>query len=616
MKKQPKHKLVWFIGLGLLASIGFTVYLGQQRQTDRSRAATSDTVLFLNTNPVQQTADMASASATPNASASAAPTVTGIPRGETSLSFSLLLHGLGQAGDNSSVASGGGNTTPYHPTRSVVAYLYNPQNVMVATRSGTVTYNATTGTFDGDVPLGLAAGSGTYMVKIKTDQFLRGTVPGQQLLVAGQANKFPVTTLMTGDVNNDNKFNMLDYNLMIGCYSDTLPAPTCTEQQKQAADLNDDNAVGHIDYNLFLREMAKYPGDEEEPTPIVVSPTPTPTQSGPTTATSPTGAVSPSVTTAVTPTTDANDGTPVGINGQLHVCGTKLCNKNNKAIQLRGMSTHGLQWHGACYNQASIQALAKDWKADILRVSMYVQEDGYETDPAGFTAKADAIIDQAIAQGMYVLIDWHQLDPGDPNYNLERAKTYFTHMTEKYGNKPNVLYEIANEPNGVTWAQIKTYADKIIPHIRAKDPDAVIIVGTPGWSSLGLSDQKDPSEIINSPVSGTNLMYTMHFYAGSHGDDYRNKVSAAADKIPVFVTEWGTQTYTGDGANDFTSSQKWVDMMKNKQISWINWNYSDDIRSGAVFKEGTCPNGPWTGSSLKEAGTWIRDKIINPADAF
>jgi endoglucanase len=611
MKKHRKQHLIWFMGIGLLLSIGLTVYLGQQRQENRSRAAASNAVLFLGTGDVQQrVADIASGSATPS---TASP--SGLPQGETGMHFTLLLHGLGKGGDNSN-ASGGGTMNPGRNIRNVVAYLYNSQNMMVATRTGSVAFNESTGVFEGDVLIGPAAGSGNYMIKIKTDQFLRGTVPGTQLLTAGTNHNFPLTTLMTGDINNDNKFNLLDYNLLIGCYADVLQSTTCPEDQKFAADLNDDGAVGHIDYNLFLRELAKYPGDEIEPTIIPVSPTPTVGMSETPTA-SASATVAPSVTNAVTPTSAPSDGTPVGANGQLKVCGTKLCNKNNKAIQLRGMSTHGLQWHGACYNQASIQALAKDWKADVVRLSMYVQEDGYEKDPAGFTAKADAIIDQAIAQGMYVLIDWHILTPGDPNTNLEGAKTYFTHMAQKYGNKPNVMYEIANEPNGVSWASIKSYSEKIIPVIRAIDPDGVIVVGTRGFASLGMAEGSSAQEIIDNPVSGGNLMYNLHFYAASHGDDWRTKVAAAADKLPLFATEWGTQTYSGDGANDLTSSQKWLDLLKSKQISWTNWNYSDDFRSGAVFKEGTCPNGPWTGTTpLKESGIWVRDHIINPADSF
>ena len=44
-------------------------------------------------------------------------------------------------------------------------------------------------------------------------------------------------------------------------------------------------------------------------------------------------------------------------------------------------------------------------------------------------------------------------------------------------------------------------------------------------------------------------------------------------------------------------------MMAQMKISWVNWTYSDDFRSGAVFTEGTCPGGPFAGTSrLKPAG--------------
>jgi len=118
-------------------------------------------------------------------------------------------------------------------------------------------------------------------------------------------------------------------------------------------------------------------------------------------------------------------------------------------------------------------------------------------------------------------------------------------------------------------------------------------------------------------VNATNIMYVFHMYAASHGTEYRNALSRAADAVPMFVTEWGTQTASGGGSNNFTSSQQYIDLMATKQISWINWNYSHDPLSGAVFTEGTCPNGPFAGTSrLKPAGVWVRDHIINPPDNF
>ncbi|RSM57078.1 chemotaxis protein [Amycolatopsis sp. WAC 01376] len=319
---------------------------------------------------------------------------------------------------------------------------------------------------------------------------------------------------------------------------------------------------------------------------------------------------------AVSVTTPAcGTGTPVSINGKLHVCGVKLCNQYGKPIQLRGMSTHGIQWYSQCVKTASLDALANDWKADILRVAMYIQDDGYESNPRKFTDMMHNYIEEATKRGMYVLVDWHQLDPGDPNANTHLAKTFFTEIAQRHKDKVNIIYDVANEPNGVSWADVKRYAEEVIPVIRAQDPDSVVFLGTHGWSTFGISDGRDENDILNNPVNATNIMYTFHFYAASHQDEHYDALARTADRIPVFVTEFGTQTYTGDGGNDFTYSQKYLDLLAAKKIGWTNWNFSDDFRSGAVFKTGTCAGNSFTGTSmLKPAGVWVRDRIRTPDD--
>ncbi|MGP4020338.1 glycoside hydrolase family 5 protein [Saccharopolyspora sp. 5N708] len=302
---------------------------------------------------------------------------------------------------------------------------------------------------------------------------------------------------------------------------------------------------------------------------------------------------------------------PVAANGILSVCGKTLCNSSGAPVQLRGMSTHGLQWYSQCVNDESLDALAQDWQADVLRISMYIQEGGYEEDPARFTEMVDQYVEEASERGMYAIIDWHLLDPGDPYYNLARAKTFFTEMARRHKDKANVLYEIANEPSGVEWARIKGYAEELIPVIRAQDPDSVVLVGTRAWSSLGVSDGADEKEVVENPVNAENILYTFHFYAASHGTEYLDALSRAADQLPMFVTEFGTQEATGDGGDDFGMAQQYIDLMAAKNISWTNWNYSDDARSGAVFKEGTCENGPYPGTGqLKPAGVWVRERVM------
>ncbi|MCK1809460.1 cellulase family glycosylhydrolase [Micromonospora sp. R42106] len=305
--------------------------------------------------------------------------------------------------------------------------------------------------------------------------------------------------------------------------------------------------------------------------------------------------------------------TPVAINGQLQVCGVNLCNQYGRPIQLRGMSTHGLQWFANCYTDTSLDVLADEWQADLLRISMYVQEQGYETNPAGFTAQVNTLVDKAEARGMYALIDFHTLTPGDPMYNLDRAKTFFANVSARNAAKKNVIYEITNEPNGVSWSTIRNYAEQVIPVIRANDPDAVIIVGTRGWSSLGVSDGSNSDEIVNNPVRAQNIMYTFHFYAASHQDNYRNEVQRAASRLPLFVTEFGTVTYTGDGAVDVASSNAWLDLLDRLKISYANWTFSDAPEGSAALRPGTCASGSFSGTSvLTQSGAYMRDRIRTP----
>ncbi len=257
--------------------------------------------------------------------------------------------------------------------------------------------------------------------------------------------------------------------------------------------------------------------------------------------------------------------------------------------------------------------LADEWQSDLLRISMYVQEQGYETNPAAFTAQVNTLVDKAEARGMYALIDFHTLTPGDPMYNLDRAKTFFANVSARNAAKKNVIYEITNEPNGVSWSTIRNYAEQVIPVIRANDPDAVVIVGTRGWSSLGVSDGSNSDEIVNNPVRAQNIMYTFHFYAASHQDNYRNEVQRAASRLPLFVTEFGTVTYTGDGAVDTASSNAWLDLLDRLKISYANWTFSDAPEGSAALRPGTCASGSFSGTSvLTQSGAYMRDRIRTP----
>ena len=172
----------------------------------------------------------------------------------------------------------------------------------------------------------------------------------------------------------------------------------------------------------------------------------------------------------------------VSYNGWLSVENNTLVNSNHEKIQLKGMSTHGIQWYGDFANYSMIQSLRDEWNSNLFRVAMYTDEGGYIQN-RDLKNKLIEIVDNVIKLDMYVIIDWHILSDNNPMMHKEEAKEFFNEISNKYKDVPNVIYEICNEPNGnVTWENIKPYAEEIISVIRNNSKKSIIVVGTPTWS--------------------------------------------------------------------------------------------------------------------------------------
>ena len=308
---------------------------------------------------------------------------------------------------------------------------------------------------------------------------------------------------------------------------------------------------------------------------------------------------------AVSEAPSVDDSTPYGQHGALHVENGKLTDADGNTVQLYGMSTHGIAWFPQYINYDSFRTLRDDWNTNCIRLAMYTAEYG------GYCAGGDKEqlkqlvrdgVSYATELGMYVIVDWHILSDCDPNQNKEEAIAFFREMTEAFADNDNVLYEICNEPNsGTSWDSIKSYAEEVIPVIREQKPDAVILVGTPTWS-------QEIDKAAASPLTFDNVMYTLHFYAGSHKDDLRNRLETCAqNNLPVFVSEFGMCDASGNGANDFDSTTKWLDLLNKYQISFCCWNLANKDESSSVFKAASTALSDWTDEDFNESGRWIRD---------
>ena len=303
------------------------------------------------------------------------------------------------------------------------------------------------------------------------------------------------------------------------------------------------------------------------------------------------------------PVTEKNN--YVSYNGKLKVSGTSLVNQYDEPLVLHGMSSHGLQWYSQFINKENLTVLKEEWNTNVFRLAMYTEENGYISNPS-IGENILKQIDLVISEDMYVIVDWHILSDGNPKTHLNEALTFFEKISKKYANDPHVIYEICNEPNGnVSWDNdIKPYADQVISVIRSNSKDAIIIVGTSTWSQ----DVLDP---ISNPIEDKNVLYALHFYAGTHTDWLRQRVQQALDSgLPIFVSEWGTSAADGNGGVYLEESQKWIDFMNEKNISWCNWSLSDKNESSALLKPGATTNG-FTDDDLSESGKFIKQVLID-----
>lgn len=311
--------------------------------------------------------------------------------------------------------------------------------------------------------------------------------------------------------------------------------------------------------------------------------------------------------TASKPT--AESGTPLANHGALSVSGTSLVDKNGKPYQLRGISTHGLTWFPQYANKDAFTTLRDEWGANLVRIAMYTDTGdsyGYCSggDKVAIKSQVDSAVSDATSLGMYVIIDWHILNDGNPNKHIEEAKVFWDETSAQYANYDNVLYEICNEPNGCQWSDVKTYAETIIPIIRANDPDAIIIVGTTTWC-------QDVDTAATDPITGyDNIIYSVHYYAATHQDFNRTKVKTALDAgLPIFASEFSICDASGNGSISYDSADAWAKLLNDNNISFVSWSLCNKNETSALLKSSCDKTSGWSDGDLSDAGKYIKEMI-------
>lgn len=329
---------------------------------------------------------------------------------------------------------------------------------------------------------------------------------------------------------------------------------------------------------------------------------------------------------------------PVQVHGVLTTSGNKIVGqKSGKEVMIRGMSMFwsdatGIQY----YNKEVIKWAVDNLKIDVFRYAMginYYDSDGgtsnqldtqysYMGNPDTQKSKIDQMVEAAIENDIYIIIDWHSHRAYDTSKQVNgknektASKEFFTEMAKKYKDVPNIIWEVFNEPAGSynSWGSIQSYANDVIGGIRGAGNDNLALVGTPNWSQMGSC----------GGVSGKNVGYVFHFYAGTHSvGQFSGNINSCRSNNAIFITEWGTTSADGKSDANTSASSEWTNFMEQNKISNCNWSLRQKVTTiGDASDEGSAmfagdkaliTQAALSGASYTNSGNFVKSYLTKNA---
>jgi len=129
-------------------------------------------------------------------------------------------------------------------------------------------------------------------------------------------------------------------------------------------------------------------------------------------------------------------------------------------------------------------------------------------------SSVDLMVNAALNQGLYVLLDFHNFSDFmfDPVGNRQKFYAIWRQVAAHYSNAPPaVAFELLNEPNNVASTTVMNqYYPEAIRQIRLTNPNRTLFLGPGQWN--GLDELKIGPGGLFLPDYDTNLIAAVHCY--------------------------------------------------------------------------------------------------------
>ncbi len=289
----------------------------------------------------------------------------------------------------------------------------------------------------------------------------------------------------------------------------------------------------------------------------------------------------------------------------LHVAGNRLVNPDGKEVWLQGLNAGGLESvaQGDQVIKSTVVGI-DEWKANVIRLPVRrefwtgdtpLMKDGGKA----YRECVDQIVTLAANRGAYVALDLHRFRAPD-----QKDADFWKDAAARYKNHPAVLFDIFNEPHGISW-EVWRDGGYVAEKSKPGDEDSFLseeekIKLNKGFHSIGMQALVDAvrgtgarniiiaggldwaydlSGIVKGFVlkdkDGQGIMLSTHIYNWKKG--WESKVLPAAEKYPIFVGEVGADVKKMDfmPAAIQEDPATWVPdmlgLLQKYRLNWTGW---------------------------------------------